>query len=213
MKINQVEQLVGITKKNIRFYEDQGLITPNRNSENGYREYSTEDVDTLLKIKLLRKLLVPIEEIRKIEKNELSLKDCLERHLIYLSHEERNLQIMKEMCEELSMCPTKMSEVDASVYLEKIKDLEEGGTRFMDVTKKDTKKKKIGPIIAVACVLAYMLVMAGVAIWLLVFADMPVIFFCVIATVIGLITFGVIYVLRERLREIEGGEEYEASKY
>ena len=26
MKIKQVEELVGITKKNIRFYEDQGLL-------------------------------------------------------------------------------------------------------------------------------------------------------------------------------------------
>ena len=37
MKINQVEQLVGITKKNIRFYEEQGLLSPGRNRENGYR--------------------------------------------------------------------------------------------------------------------------------------------------------------------------------
>ena len=36
MKINQVEELVGITKKNIRFYEDQGLISPERNRDNGY---------------------------------------------------------------------------------------------------------------------------------------------------------------------------------
>ena len=40
MKINQVEELVGITKKNIRFYEEQGLINPERNRDNGYREYS-----------------------------------------------------------------------------------------------------------------------------------------------------------------------------
>ncbi|MBO7135160.1 MAG: MerR family transcriptional regulator, partial [Spirochaetaceae bacterium] len=31
MKIYQVEELVGITKKNIRFYEDQGLLCPSRN--------------------------------------------------------------------------------------------------------------------------------------------------------------------------------------
>ena len=31
MKINQVEELVGITKKNIRFYEDEGLVSPDRN--------------------------------------------------------------------------------------------------------------------------------------------------------------------------------------
>lgn len=28
MKINEVEAQVGITKKNIRFYEEQGLIAP-----------------------------------------------------------------------------------------------------------------------------------------------------------------------------------------
>ena len=64
MKIYQVEELVGITKKNIRFYEDQGLLCPKRNPENDYREYSLADVRTLEKIKLLRKLSVPIEEIR-----------------------------------------------------------------------------------------------------------------------------------------------------
>lgn len=61
MKINQVEELVGISKKNIRFYEDQGIISPERNSSNGYREYSLKDVDKLNKIKLLRRLGVPIE--------------------------------------------------------------------------------------------------------------------------------------------------------
>ena len=35
LKINEVEALVGITKKNIRFYEEQGLLSPRRNSENG----------------------------------------------------------------------------------------------------------------------------------------------------------------------------------
>lgn len=47
MKINEVERLVGITKKNIRFYEEQGLLNPDRNRENGYRDYSEEDVQTL----------------------------------------------------------------------------------------------------------------------------------------------------------------------
>ena len=28
MKINEVEAVVGVTKKNIRFYEEEGLITP-----------------------------------------------------------------------------------------------------------------------------------------------------------------------------------------
>ena len=34
MKIKQVEELVGITRKNIRFYEEQGLLNVER-AENG----------------------------------------------------------------------------------------------------------------------------------------------------------------------------------
>ena len=60
MKINEVEAQVGVTKKNIRFYEEKGLIAPRRNSENGYREYGPGEVEQLKQIKLLRKLGVPL---------------------------------------------------------------------------------------------------------------------------------------------------------
>ena len=59
MKINEVERLVGVTKRNIRFYEKEGLLAPDRNAENGYRDYGEADVETLKKIKLLRKLDLP----------------------------------------------------------------------------------------------------------------------------------------------------------
>ena len=66
VKINEVETLAGITKKNIRFYEAQGLLSPARNSENGYRDYGEEDVRVLRRIKLFRKMGLPIEEIRQM---------------------------------------------------------------------------------------------------------------------------------------------------
>ena len=56
MKINQVAELAGMTSKNIRFYEDQGLIKPRRDPQNGYREYTLEDAKQLERIKLLRQL-------------------------------------------------------------------------------------------------------------------------------------------------------------
>ena len=67
MKINEVEAQVGITKKNIRFYEEQGLLSPRRNSENGYRDYGEAEVAALRQIKLMRKLGVPLEEIRRMQ--------------------------------------------------------------------------------------------------------------------------------------------------
>ena len=75
MKINEVEALVGITKKNIRFYEEQGLLKPGRNSQNGYREYGEPEVELLRQIKLLRKLGVPLEEIRQMQTGSRTLGD------------------------------------------------------------------------------------------------------------------------------------------
>ena len=58
MKIKQVEELVGITRKNIRFYEEQGLLSVER-AENGYREYSLKDVKRLQEIRFFKKTFYP----------------------------------------------------------------------------------------------------------------------------------------------------------
>ena len=52
MKIKQVEELVGITRKNIRFYEEQGLLNVER-AENGYREYHRADIARLQELSLI----------------------------------------------------------------------------------------------------------------------------------------------------------------
>lgn len=65
MKIKQVEELVGITRKNIRFYEEQGLLNVER-AENGYREYHRADIARLQEIKLFRKMDISIEEMRAL---------------------------------------------------------------------------------------------------------------------------------------------------
>lgn len=60
MKIKQVEELVGITKKNIRFYEEQGLLEVKR-AENGYREYSLNDVNVFRKSGSCESYLFPLK--------------------------------------------------------------------------------------------------------------------------------------------------------
>ena len=98
MKINEVEALVGITKKNIRFYEEKGLLSPGRNSENGYRDYGADEVAMLRRIKLLRKLGVPIEEIRRMREGAQTVGDGLRRHLVTLERERRNLDEAVRLC-------------------------------------------------------------------------------------------------------------------
>ena len=81
MKINEVEAAVGVTKKNIRFYEEEGLITPSREPGNGYRSYSQADVERLRRIKLLRKLDVPLAEIREMLEGQRTLAEGMSQQL------------------------------------------------------------------------------------------------------------------------------------
>ena len=54
MNITEIEIMTGLTRANIRYYEKEGLIEVER-LENGYRDYSLENVDELRRIVLLRK--------------------------------------------------------------------------------------------------------------------------------------------------------------
>ncbi|MBQ8490480.1 MAG: MerR family transcriptional regulator [Pseudobutyrivibrio sp.] len=214
MKINQVEELVGITKKNIRFYEEQGLIIPKRNLENGYRDYSLEDVDLLNKIKLLRRLEVPIEEIKRLEAGKISVADCLDRHISHFTHRQQELDVMKEMCREMIEADVHFDNLQAESYLEEMKKLEKGGIRFMDVNKTDIKKSKQGPIIAAAVSIVFFLAMIiFICLTAMSDPDTPLGFIAIIVVLFGAMIVGTVIALKQRLKEIEGGEIYEARKY
>mgnify|MGYP000694263518 CR=1 FL=1 len=66
MNIKDVEKATGISKQNIRFYEKSGLLHPQRNEENGYREYTDEEIRILKLVKMLRMLDMPIEQIKLV---------------------------------------------------------------------------------------------------------------------------------------------------
>lgn len=65
MLINQVSKNTGLTKKAIEYYTLQGLVSPFV-LENGYRDYSEQDVQKLEKISVLRKLDIGTDEIKII---------------------------------------------------------------------------------------------------------------------------------------------------
>ena len=67
MLIRDLEEKTGLDRATIRFYEKEGLISPER-KDNGYREYSDENLSHLLKIKLLRQLGMSLETIKGLQK-------------------------------------------------------------------------------------------------------------------------------------------------
>lgn len=214
MKINQVEELVGITKKNIRFYEEQGLLNPDRNPENGYREYSLDDVKCLLKIKLLRKIDVPIEEIRKLERGNVSFEECMQTQRDRLESEKSNVELMIGLCSKLESEVKDYDLIDAQVYLDELHKLEKGGAVFMDLTKNDVKNRSTaGAIVAALCSIALITLPAVAALVVFVHDPIPNPVLIVLIVIPSIFIILIVTVLLQRIKEIRKGEAYEARKY
>ncbi|MEE0946206.1 MAG: FGGY family carbohydrate kinase [Acutalibacteraceae bacterium] len=76
MIINEVQKQTGLSKKAIRLYEEKGLIKVSR-SENGYRDYSEDNIENLNKIKLLRMAGVSISDIKLLFGNFITIDELL----------------------------------------------------------------------------------------------------------------------------------------
>ena len=217
MKINEVEALVGITKKNIRFYEEQGLLAPRRNSENGYREYGSEEVARLQQIKLMRKLGVPLEEIRAMLSGSHTVGDGMRRHLVALEREQRNLEQSVQLCQRLKDREERLDGLDAGALLEEMERLEQGGTTFLNRQQGDAKRRNYVAPILVALLMTVL--MAGAAAFL-VWAGVaypedrpPMLMLGLLVLLPVMVLVGVYMALYQRLQEIRKGEMEDAKRY
>lgn len=214
MLINEVENIVGLSKKSIRFYEDSGLLTPGRNSENDYRIYGKEDIEKLKVIKFLRELGVPIKDLQALNNNTLSLNDCLQDRIHKIDDEQENYYKIKSMCEEIIRTNDDFQNIDITKYFQQVNILNKEGFTMRDV-KTNKSKKIIGAItssiifsaffIAIVCMMSYFQFTEE--------DKMPWIVYGILAFLFSFPVIGIVYNLVVRIKEILGGEEDEASKY
>lgn len=216
MKINEIEALTGITKKNIRFYEEQGLLSPRRNSENGYRDYGEQELLILRRIRLLRKLGVPIEEIRQMFAGTHTVGDGMRRHLVTLERERRNLEQSIGLCRELQNQEVPIDALDVEDILARMEQLERSGTSFRDTRKSDVKRRYAAPVAVTAMVVLLMMGLIGLILWATL-ADPrnapPIWFIGIIICVFAAIAVGAVLALGLRIREIGKGELDDAKNY
>ena len=216
MKINEVEALVGITKKNIRFYEEKGLLSPSRNSENGYRDYGQEEVDVLRRIKLLRKLGVPIEEIRRMQEGTQTVGDGMRRHLVTLERERRNLDEAARLCTLLKEREIPLRELDAEGVLEEMEKLEQSGTTFQNKQRQDVRIRYVAPVVITAALVVPLAALAAVMLWRFCInpANAPPLAVLLVMEAVPLLMIaGVLLALFQRIKEIGRGEIDDAKQY
>lgn len=112
MNIKEVEKVTGLTKANIRFYEEEGLVCPKRNEQNNYRIYTEVEIKRLQEVKKLRLLGISIPEIQKIYAEELSLQKAMERRLKEIREEERLFQETRAICQKAIRANWNLNEID-----------------------------------------------------------------------------------------------------
>lgn len=98
MNIKEIEERSGLTRANIRYYEQEGLLAPARR-ENKYRDYSEEDLETLLRIALLRNLGFSLDEIRRLQSGELELAAAMRERSAALESEGQRLLAARNVCD------------------------------------------------------------------------------------------------------------------
>jgi DNA-binding transcriptional MerR regulator len=66
MHIGEVAERCGLSLRTVRYYEEQGLITPGGRSEGGFRLYTEEQVQRLLVIMQMKPLGFSVAEMRDL---------------------------------------------------------------------------------------------------------------------------------------------------
>ena len=116
MNIKEIEERSGLTRANIRYYEQEGLLAPARR-ENKYRDYSEEDLETLLRIALLRNLGFSLDEIRRLQSGELELAAAMRERSAALETEGQRLLAARNVCDAISREVTSYSALQPETYL------------------------------------------------------------------------------------------------
>ena len=214
MLVSDVEILTGLSKKSIRYYEEMGLIKPNRNKENDYRLYNEDDIKKLKVIKFLRELDVPIREIKLLNENKLTLRECIKERIKKIEKEEENYQKIKNMCIEISESNDTFSKINIEKYFREIKVLNKEGFTMRN-TKTNRGKKIKGACLSSLIFTAFFIFILSLISYFQ-FTEVEKIPWALYVFLVLIFIFPIIsifYNLVIRIKEIKGGEEDEASKY
>lgn len=127
MKTHEVEELLGVTKQSLIYYEKEGMIHPRRD-QNNYRDYSQEDIHILELILMLRSMEVSIDDICLILNNQLSIREALETKKTHLEKAKISIEDIDHKIQE----HMKRHKVKVSFHHELLENWSESETLFLN---------------------------------------------------------------------------------
>lgn len=108
--ISKISRIVGISTEAVRLYEKKGVVSPQRNSENGYRSFHTLDVGTLLRCRTYAQMGFSLDETAELI-NGTNVQDVhalLSRQADAMEHEmewhRRTLNRVRDLNRQILAC-------------------------------------------------------------------------------------------------------------
>ena len=139
MNTKQVEELTGMSRQNIRYYERMGLLEPARDDSNAYRDYSEEDVRRLKLFRMLRMLDMPLKDIQDIINEKASLREAVRHQKEILQTQQKQLDAAIEVCTSIGREKDDRPDVDGN--LSRMETMGKNGGRLARVV--DAYKKGV----------------------------------------------------------------------
>lgn len=214
MLIHEVQSKVGLSKKSIRYYEEEGLLSPKRDAVNDYRIYHDDDLNRLRTIKFLRELGVPIHDIKKLKEKELTIEECMQDRIKKIEQCERDYKKIKNICLELCSCKEEYVDINVTKYLEEVNILNKKGFTMRDFKVDHSKKIWGASIASLIFSLFFIFIISIISYFQITESEkMPWILYVFFIFVLIIPIISIFVNLFVRIREIRRGEEDEASKY
>ena len=93
MRINEVAKLTGVSARTLQYYDEIGLLIPEK-LNNGYRDYSDENLDKLQKILFYRFLKFKLNDIKELLDGDIDSLKILEQQRELILKEKENFEII-----------------------------------------------------------------------------------------------------------------------
>jgi len=112
MRISAAAKASGMSTASIRFYEQHGLLSKAVRSDNGYRNYSEQDIDRLRQIRACRSLGMSLDEVQQVLSAPADAPEgckmttaVLHQHLQHIENRISELEILRiQMNALLALC-------------------------------------------------------------------------------------------------------------
>jgi DNA-binding transcriptional MerR regulator len=104
LTVSEAADRVGLTAYTLRWYEQEGLVSPVGRDSAGRRRYTTEDVDWLLLLTRLRRTGMPVRDMRRYAELARQGDHTLgARRQLFEGHRDRVLARMAELEQDLAV--------------------------------------------------------------------------------------------------------------